>query len=259
MLINAGVGHRRRHRGFLWAPLPGLLHGLYEGIIGCAPRLWTRGLDSIDGYFPFYFTFYLLLANGENKQASHLLRASSLSDSVATVDDNVSTGGVGAGIADEVDVSALELLGVAVAAEGNHAPPQLLGLRVDEVGQTGVDVSGGNGVDTGKVAPLVGEGLGQVDAAGLGDVVGGLLLGVVGDVAGHGGSDDERAVALLLEVGADGLCAVGGAAQVDLDNVVPFLGGAVDDTAVGSSTGARESKPLAVYCRQPWKRQTKGQ
>jgi len=76
-----------------------------------------------------------------------------------------------------------------------------------------------------------------VDAASLGDVVRGLLLRVVGDVAGHGGGDNERAVALLLEDGADGLGAVGCAVEVDLDNVVPVGSRTIDDTSVGSSTG----------------------
>lgn len=77
-----------------------------------------------------------------------------------------------------------------------------------------------------------------MDAARLGDVVRGLLLRVVGDVAGHGGGNNEGAVALLAEESADGLGAVGGAVEVDLDNVVPVGSGAVNDTSVGSSTGA---------------------
>lgn len=144
-----------------------------------------------------------------------------LSAGVASVDDNVGTGGVGAGIGDQVDVGALELLGVAVAAKGDHAPPELLSLGVDEVGEASVDVAGRDGVDTCKVAPLVGQRLGHVDAASLGHVVRSLLLGEVGDVAGHGRGDDEGAVALLLEEGADGLGAVGSAVEVDLDDLVP--------------------------------------
>lgn len=161
-----------------------------------------------------------------------------LSASVSTVNDKVRASGVSASIRQEVDIRSLELLGIAVAAHGNHAPPELLGLGVDEVGQASVDVAGGDAVDAGKVAPLVGERLRHVDAAGLGHVVRGLLLGVVGDVAGHGGGDDEGAVALLLEEGADGLGAVGGAVEVDLDNVVPVGSRAIDDTSVGGSTGA---------------------
>ena len=167
------------------------------------------------------------------------LRDPHLSAGVSTVNDEITTSSVGRSIRKEVNVSSLELLGITVSAHGDHALPEVLGLLVDKVGQTSVDVSGGDGVDTGKVAPLVGERASHVDAASLGDVVRGLLLRVVGDVAGHGGGDNEGAVALLLEDGADGLGAVGCAVEVDLDNVVPVGGRAVDDTSVGSSTGTR--------------------
>ena len=115
-----------------------------------------------------------------------------------------------------------------------------MGLLGNEVGETSVDVAGGNAVDTGEVAPLVGERAGHVDAAGLRDVVGGLLLGVVGDVTGHGSSDDEGAGAALLEVGADGLGAVRGPVEVDVDDVVPVLLGAVEDAGVGGSARVRD-------------------
>lgn len=163
--------------------------------------------------------------------------ASRLSGGVATVDQEIGTGGVGGGVGGEVDVGALELPGETVTAHGDHGVPELLGLLGDEVGETGVNVTGGDGVDTGEVAPLVGEGASHVNAAGLGDVVGGLLLGEVGNVARHGGGDDEGAGSALLEVVADGLGAVEGTVQVDLDNVVPGLDGAVEDTRVGGGTG----------------------
>ena len=77
--------------------------------------------------------------------------------SVSTVDDDVRTRGVRASVADKVDVSALELLGLSVAAHGDHAHPEILNLLVHKVGETGVDVAGGDGVDAGKVAPFVGQ------------------------------------------------------------------------------------------------------
>jgi hypothetical protein len=165
------------------------------------------------------------------------LGASRLSGGVATVNQEIGTGGVGGSVGGEVDVGTLELLGEAVTAHGDHGVPELLGLLGDKVGEAGVDVAGGDGVDTGEVAPLVGERASHVDAAGLGDVVGGLLLGEVGNVAGHGGGDDEGAGSALLEVVADGLGAVEGAVQVDLDDVVPGLDGAVEDAGVGGGTG----------------------
>lgn len=76
-----------------------------------------------------------------------------------------------------------------------------------------------------------------MDAAGFGDVVGGLLLGEVGDVAGHGGGDDEAAGATLLEVGAYGLCTVECAVEIGLDDLVPGLDGALEDAAVGGAAG----------------------
>lgn len=59
-----------------------------------------------------------------------------------------------------------------------------------------------------------------MDAPSLGDVVRGLLLRVVGNVAGHGGGDDEGAGAALLEVGADGFGAVEGAVEVTMEEAV---------------------------------------
>lgn len=100
---------------------------------------------------------------------SHLPRA------VTTVDDDVCTGRVGTRVAGEVDVGALELGGLAVPAHGDHAVPEGLDVLGHEVGQAGVDVARGDGVDAGKVTPLVGEGASQVDTTRFGDVVGGLL------------------------------------------------------------------------------------
>jgi hypothetical protein len=52
--------------------------------------------------------------------------------------------------------------------------PQLLRRLGHKVGQARVDVAGRDAVDARKVAPFVGEGFGEVDAAGFGDVVRGL-------------------------------------------------------------------------------------
>lgn len=156
---------------------------------------------------------------------------------VSTVDEKIGSGSVGGSVGCKVNVSTLEFLGETIAAHGDHAVPQLLHVLGDKVGETSVNVSRGDGVDTGEIAPLVGERLGHVDAAGLGDVVRGLLLGEVGNVAGHGRRDDQRAGAALLEVRTHGLGAVEGAVQVDVDDVVPGLDGAVQDTRVSGGTG----------------------
>ena len=99
-----------------------------------------------------------------------------LSGSIATVDDDVSASSVGASIAGKIDVCTLELRSLGVTAHGDHAVPEILSLLVDEVGETSVDVAWGDGVDAGEVTPFVGEGAGKVDAAGFGNVVGGLRL-----------------------------------------------------------------------------------
>lgn len=97
-----------------------------------------------------------------------------LPGAVTTVDKEVGTGSVRGSVRGEVDEGSLELGGLGITAHWDHVVPHLLDLLVDEVGETGVNVAGGDGIDTSEVAPFVGEGASQVDAAGLGHVVGGL-------------------------------------------------------------------------------------
>ena len=176
----------------------------------------------------FHFAFYITQATNPRR----------LTAGVATVDEDIGTSGVGASVTAEVDVGALELLSITVATHGNHALPQVLGILVNEVGETGVDVAGRDAVHASEAAPLVCEGLGHVNAASLGDVVRGLFLRVVDDVAGHGSGDDERSVTLLLELGTDGLSTVGGAVKVNVDDLVPLLGSTVDNAGISSRTSA---------------------
>lgn len=77
----------------------------------------------------------------------------------------------------------------------------------------------------------------HVDTSSLGDVVAGLLLRVVCNVAGHGRSDDEAASAALLEVVADSLCAVESTVQVGLDDLHPVVDSAIEDTRGSSAAG----------------------
>lgn len=171
-----------------------------------------------------------------SKSFHHGYRIVHLPAAVTTVNEEIRSSGVGGGVRCKVDVSTLQLLGETVTAHWDHAVPQLLNVLGDEVGKTSVNVSWRDGVDTGKVAPLIGERLGHVDAARLGDVVRGLLLWEVGNVSGHGRGDDQRSSATLLEVSTNSLGAVEGTVQVNVDDVVPGLDGAVKDTRVGSST-----------------------
>lgn len=127
--------------------------------------------------------------------------------------------------------------------------PQLLDALVDEVAQAGVDVAGRDGVDAGKVAPLVGQRPRHVDAAGLGHVVRRLLLREVGDVARHGRRDDQRPVALLLEHRPDRLGAVRRAVQVRVDHAVPLLLGPVDDAGVGCGAGTNNTENVSIFIR----------
>lgn len=159
--------------------------------------------------------------------------AAPLPRSVATVNDDVSASSVRTGIARQVDIRPLELLGLCVTAERDHAMPLLLHLLVHKVRQPRVDVAGRDAVDAGKVPPLVGQRLGQVDAARLGDVVRRLLLREVRNVAAHARGDDEGAPLLLAEVQADGAGAVEGARQVRVDDLVPRLDARVQDAGVG--------------------------
>lgn len=152
-----------------------------------------------------------------------------------TIDEHISPGGVRAGIADQVYIGTFQLLGVSVAAHGNHGFPQILDFLVDEVGKTGIDVARGDAVDASKVSPLVGQRPGQMDTSSLGDIVRGLLLGEVGNVTGHGGGDDQASGAALFEVVADSLGAVEGTGQIGLDDFVPVFDGAVQDAGVGGS------------------------
>lgn len=144
-----------------------------------------------------------------------------LSAAVTTVNDDIGTGSIGRGIGYQVNVSTLQLLGFTITTHGDHRFPQCLSFLVDEIGETGVNVTWGDGVDTGEIAPFVGEGASHVNTSCLCDVVGGLLLWEVGNVTGHRGGDDEGSGSTLLEVVTDSLCAVEGSVQIGLDDLVP--------------------------------------
>ena len=71
-----------------------------------------------------------------------------------------------------------------------------------------------------------------MDTAGFGNVVGGLFLGKIGDVAGHGGRDDEGSSFALAEVVTHGFGAVECAGQVGVDDFPPSLHACVQDSCV---------------------------
>ena len=153
---------------------------------------------------------------------------------IPAIDHDIGPCGVRASITGQIHVGALELLGLGIPAQRNHTMPHLLDLLVHKVRETRVDVTGGNAVDAGKVPPFIRERFGQMDAARLGDVVRRLLLRIVGDVAGHAGSDDQGARFPLAEMQTDGSGAVKGSSQVGVDDFVPGLDAGVQDAGVGS-------------------------
>jgi hypothetical protein len=97
-----------------------------------------------------------------------------LSGSVATINADIGTSGVGAGIGGEIDVCTLQFGGLCITTHRDHAVPEILSLFVDEVRETSVDIAGRDGVDASKVTPFVGKRSGEMDAASLCDVVRGL-------------------------------------------------------------------------------------
>lgn len=71
-----------------------------------------------------------------------------------------------------------------------------------------------------------------MDTASFGNVVGGLFLGKVGDVAGHGGSNDEGSSFALAEVVTHGFGAVECAGQVSVDDFPPCLHACVQNSII---------------------------
>ena len=80
-----------------------------------------------------------------------------LANTVASIDDNVRPSSVGASITDEIHVSALQLLRLAIAIHWDHALPQLLGVLIHKVAQSSVNVPWGNAIDSSESTPFVGQ------------------------------------------------------------------------------------------------------
>ena len=76
-----------------------------------------------------------------------------------------------------------------------------------------------------------------MDAAGLGNIVGCLLLREIGNVAGHGGGDDERAGLALTEVEANGSGTIVGAIEIGVDDLLPLLHRLLQNAIVGGLAG----------------------
>ena len=76
-----------------------------------------------------------------------------------------------------------------------------------------------------------------MDAARLGDVVRRLFLREVGNVARHGGGDDETSSSTFLEMMANGFGTVEAAREIGLDDLVPVFDGAVENATAGCTAG----------------------
>lgn len=116
---------------------------------------------------------------------------------VTAVHGDGDAGDVAGGGGGQEDGGGVQLALVAVALLGDHGP----GVGLEEVavqggaGQVGVEVAGADGVDGDAVlAPLGGQGAGEVDDAALGRVVGGAAGDLVAHQAVHGGDVDDAPV-----------------------------------------------------------------
>ena len=75
-----------------------------------------------------------------------------------------------------------------------------------------------------------------MDATRFGDVVRCLFLREVGNVARHGGGDDETSSSTFLEMMTNGLGTVEAAREISLDHLVPVFDGAVKNATTGCTT-----------------------
>ena len=105
---------------------------------------------------PAYFSVSTSLFSNSAAALFEALPAVHLSASVATIDEQVSSSGVRAGVRHEVDVRTLQLFSITISAHWNHALPQVLDVLGNEVRKAGIDVAWRDRVDTSEVSPFVG-------------------------------------------------------------------------------------------------------
>lgn len=149
-----------------------------------------------------------------------------LPDRVTAVDEAVVAGHEARTVGGEVDGEVVEVVnGTETLLRGLVDPDALLSVEGGDTVERGVHVAGADGVDADLVTgPLSGEGLGELDDAGLGGVVARLLLRVVDDGARHGGDVDDRAAGLGLDhLLADGLGDEEGTGDVDVDEATELV------------------------------------
>ena len=152
--------------------------------------------------------------------------ASRLPDRVAAVDQAVVAGHETGTVRGEVDSQVVEVINVTETLLGSLIDPDaLLGVQSGNTVEGGVHVAGRDAVDTNAVAgPLGSEGLGELDNAGLGSVVAGLLLRVVDDSSGHRGDVNDGSAGLGLDHSlANGLGDDEGTGDVDVDETTEHV------------------------------------
>lgn len=76
---------------------------------------------------------------------------------VPPIHHNISPGSIASSIRGQVKISPLELLGLTFPTHGNLILPDIFGILINEAGDLRGNVTGGNGVGTGKPDPFHSE------------------------------------------------------------------------------------------------------
>jgi hypothetical protein len=77
-----------------------------------------------------------------------------LRGTVATVNDEIGSGGVGRGIRGQIKVGTLQLMGLTFTTHGDFVPPDILDVLRNEAGDLGSNVTRGDSVGTSEADPF---------------------------------------------------------------------------------------------------------
>jgi hypothetical protein len=81
-----------------------------------------------------------------------------LRGTIATVNDEVGSGGIGRGIRGQIEVGTLQLVGLTFTTHGNFVTPDVFGIFGNKIGDFGSDVTGRDSVGTSEANPFNGKG-----------------------------------------------------------------------------------------------------
>lgn len=171
------------------------------------------------------------LAGKEDKRRAEESETSGvnrLPEGVTTVNEAVVASHVAGTRRGEVDSKVVEIMNSAeTLLRGIVHPDALLGVKSRDTVESGVHVSGRDGVDADIVAsPFSSKGLGELDDSSLGGVVTALLLRVVDDGTRHRSDVDHGATALELDhLLTDSLGDEEGTGDVDVEETAELLRG----------------------------------